>query len=384
MKRDSIGRRLSKQCLYYRLVTAFLVIVQARCFVPEHVSSSRSSTCKRYLPEKKPGIATYPTRIAAKIRDDADLLPLSSFDRKKFVHMKTRGRVMPIIFMGEPLVPGQRLYFRSGDPKFEELVKYVAQIERNCADSGAGSAANIEIGILGPDQNGELLYTGVTAPMQSKNFVYSLTAEKQEKAITTSFKGTRIFRIVSDPWLDPSGAFYMAHVEILDGRYDDENLAEKGQIQIDSDKLFSQIPALVDDWMELMFAAGLATPASLQLSLREIIATERQTEQPQTTSNPRRGTRTRHRNNNYALYPPRRQMERAIWVIALLNPIRRYPTPVSNEMRPAFLACRNDQDRLALCVKSIHTSVEFLELYVEAKRRGGFGKDEEGGYGIGQ
>ena len=186
--------------------------------------------------------------------------------------------------------------------------------------------------------------------------------------------------------MDPSGSFHMAHIEILDGRYDDENLAQRGQIQIDSDKLFSQVPALVDDWMELMFAAGLATPVSLRESVREIIINERQQQQQerlQRTSNNAR-CRTHHRNNNYALYPPRRQMDRAIWVIALLNPIRRYLIPVSNEIRPAFLACLNDRDRLALCVDALYISLGFLEEYIEAKKRGGFEKSGEGGDGIGQ
>lgn len=392
MKIYLIDRRPSKGCHYYRLhiLAAFLLIVQAQCFIPEHLPSSLMLPYKIHLLGKKASIGRHPT-LAATIRHDDgddDLLPMSSFDRKKFHHMKTRGRIMPIIFMGEPLVPGQRLHFRSGDPKFEELIKYIAQIERNYADSGTRCAANsIEIGIMAFDpQSGQVLHTGVTAPVQTKNFAYSLTAENQEKAITTSFKGTRFFRLVGDPWMDPSGSFHMAHIEILDGRYDDENLAQRGQIQIDSDKLFSQVPALVDDWMELMFAAGLATPVSLRESVREIIINERQQQQQerlQRTSNNAR-CRTHHRNNNYALYPPRRQMDRAIWVIALLNPIRRYLIPVSNEIRPAFLACLNDRDRLALCVDALYISLGFLEEYIEAKKRGGFEKSGEGGDGIGQ
>ncbi|VEU34381.1 unnamed protein product [Pseudo-nitzschia multistriata] len=296
--------------------------------------------------------------------------------------MKTRGRVIPIIFMAEPLIPGQRLHFRSGDPKFEELIKYIAQSEQNYADHGASAAGKIEIGIVAFDpKNKQILTTGVTSPVQTKDFAYSLTAENQEKAITTSFRGTRLFRLMSEPWMDPSGSFHMAHVEILDGRYDDQKLVQRGKIQSDSDKLFSLIPPMVDDWMELMFEAGLATPASLRLSLQDTVATEMQQERLQTDNDP--SHRTRRRNNNYALYPPRRQMERAVWVVALLNPIRRYSTRVSDEIRPAFLACRNDRDRLALCVEALHTSLGFLEIYVEAKRRGGSEKDEDGSGEIG-
>merc|ERR1712224_1141769 len=121
------------------------------------------------------------------------------------------------------------------------------------------------------------------------------------------------------------------------------------------------IPALVDEWMELMFKADLATPASLVVAQREILETNQlQQYQLQTEEDPR--YRIRRRNNNYALYPPRRQTDRAIWVAALLNPIRRYPIVVSEEIRPAFLACRNDRDRLDLCIRALRTSIEFLEM----------------------
>lgn len=285
---------------------------------------------------------------------------------------------MPIVLMGEAILPGQRLYFRSGDPKFEELIKYIARIEKDYADSGGTSTPNIEVGILGFDpHSGQPLRTGATAIVQTKDFSYSLTAENRDRAITTSFKGARIFQVVGDPWMDPTNSFHMAHVEILDGRYDDERRRTKRRdSQIESDELFAQIPALVDEWMELMFKADLATPASLVVSQKEMIGTAQQQQQQHhlhTEDDPRH--LIRRRNNNYALYPPRRQRDRALWVAALLNPIRRYPVVVSEEIRPAFLACRNDRDRLDLCIAALRTSIEFLEMYIDAKKRGGLGKD---------
>jgi len=280
---------------------------------------------------------------------------------------------MPIIVMGEPILPGQRLYFRSGDPKFEELIKYIAQIERDYANSGGSAIPLIEVGILGFDpQTGQVVPNGVTACVHTKNFAYSLTAENGDRAITTSFKGRRIFRVVGDPWMDPTGSFHMAHVEILDGEFDDNHGDKSGQVsQVESDQLFAQIPTLVDQWMELLFQAGLATPASLLKAQSEIIGKMQHEQQQhfQTEDDPRH--RIRFRNNNYALYPPRRQTERAIWVVALLNPIQKYKVAVSGELRPAFLACRNDRDRLDLCITALRMSIEFLEVYIDAKRRGG-------------
>jgi hypothetical protein len=374
MKADSTN-------LYYRLLLVLLVVFPVRCFLPEKtrlsLSLSLSKMRARSSVDISVGISS--SRIAAsRTREDADLLPLSSFDRGKFHHMKTRGRVMPIIVMGEPILPGQRLYFRSGDPKFEELIKYIAQVELDYANSGGKFIPNIEIGILGFDpQSGQPLQIGVTSHVQTKKFAYSLTAENRDRAITTSFCGARIFRLVSNPWMDPTGSFHMARVDILDGRYDDETRRTTKRLdtsQIESDELFAQIPGYVDEWMELMFEAGLATPASLAVSQKEIIATQ-QHQQPQLQMEDDPRHRTRRRNSNYALYPPRRQADRAIWVAALLNPIRRYPVAVSGEIRPAFLACRNDRDRLDLCIVSLRLSIEFLEIYLDTKKRGGSEKD---------
>ena len=354
--------------LYYTLLIVSLVALRVRCFLPEKMPSLLSKT--------RANVGISSSRIdAARTRKDADLLPLSSFDKRKFHHMKTRGRVMPIIVIGEPILPGQRLYFRSGDPKFEELIKYIAQIERDYADSGGRATPSIEVGILGFDaQNGQTLHIGVTARVHTKNFSYSLTAENRDRAITTSFKGARMFRLAGDPWMDPTGSFHMAHVEILDDKFDDEPHSTKRQdSQFESDELFAQIPALVDEWMELMFKSNLATPASLVLSQREVITT-RQGEQQQhlqVEDDPRQ--RIRRRINNYALYPPRRQTDRAIWVAALLNPVRRYPVAVSGEIRPALLVCRNDRDRLDICITALRMSIEYLEIYIDSKNRGGQG-----------
>lgn len=296
--------------------------------------------------------------------------------------MKTRGRVIPIIIMGEAILPGQRLDFRSADPKIEELIKYIAQIEKDYANSRGRSNLNVEIGVLGVNpENGVPLHTGVTVIMQSKDFAYSLTAHNSDRAITTSFKGDRIFRLAAKPWMDPTESFFMAHVEVLDGRYDDVAYRTKGRdVQIVADELFAIIPEMVDEWMELMFKAGLTTPASLLLSQRELVSSNQQQYQVYDDVHMKDDPLhiIRRRNNNYALYPPRLQTERAIWVAALLNPIRAYPVVVSEEIRPQLLACRNDRDRLDLCVNALRLSIGFLKVFIDAKKRGGQEKGDSG------
>ena len=376
MKRNSTDRGQSTRypsC--YQLFIAFLVILPVRSFIPEKPIAQQ-------LPSRI-GFGVGPTRLAAaKAREDAVVLPLSSFDKEKFHHVKTRGRVMPIIVMGEPILPGQRLFFRSGDPKFEELISYIGRVERDYAESSGTTAPIIEVGILGFNpENGQPHMVGVTAPIKTKDFAYSLTAENRSKAITTSFKGNRMFQLVSNPWKDPTGSFHMAHVEILHAKFDDQTPAKRRHFQIEADQLFAQIPALVDSWMELMFEAGFATPASQVTMQRDIISTEHE-QLLHTEDDPRH--RIRRRNNNYALYPPRRQTDRAIWVAALLNPIRRYPVTVCDEIRPAFLACRNDRDRLDLCISALQMSIGFLTMYIDSKKRGTQGKDGNNGEGVGK
>jgi hypothetical protein len=419
------------RCFWYMFVVGILVLlVTPICgFVPNHnkfltTIAASNSNQQRHRHRRRDGKRLIIRHDAATThRDDADLLKLSKQDIGRFHHMKTRGRVMPIIVLGEPILPGQRLFFRSGDTKFEELIKYIARIERDNLESGNSLVRKsniVEVGILGfLPGTGQPLQIGVTSTVRTSNFNYGLTAANRDKAITTSFLGNQIFRLVADPWMDPTSSFHMAHVEIFDERYDDElpiqsntngkttknydneknmlqnddnnnnniNRRHTAENQIETDILFSQIPTLVDDWMELLFEAELATPANLVPRQREIVPDPNEINEGDpsynnsNSSNNNHGKRLR-RKNNYALYPPFRQVDRAVWVAALLNPVQRYPLPVSPEIRPAFLECKNDRDRLALCVGALQTSTQFLEQYLEVKRRGGLGKgpgDAQGG-----
>ena len=425
------------RCFWYLFVVGILVLLVTPIygFVPNHntfptiiAASSSNQERRRHRHRRRDGKSLIIRRDAATThRDDADLLKLSKQDIGRFHHMKTRGRVMPVIVLGEPILPGQRLFFRSGDTKFEELIKYIARIERDNLESRNSLVRTsniVEVGILGfQPGTGQPLQIGVTSTVRTSNFNYGLTAANREKVITTSFLGNQIFRLVGDPWMDPTSSFHMAHVEIFDERYDDElpiqsntngkttknygndnnvlqnvdnnsnNRRHTTEIQIETDILFSQVPTLVDDWMELLFEAELATPANLVPRQREIVPDPNKINEGDPSYNNsnsnnnnhhhhRRQRQHRLRKNNYALYPPFRQVDRAVWVAALLNPVQRYPLHVCPEIRPAFLACKNDRDRLSLCVGALQTSTQFLEQYLEVKRRGGLEKgpgDEQGG-----
>ncbi len=179
---------------------------------------------------------------------------------------------------------------------------------------------------------------GTTARIPTHQITYGIS-RNQEKVIATSFKGCDTFQVVGDPWMDPTQSFYLAHVEVLQHRTE---LLATHQQEIDAEKLFCSIPSMMDEWMAVLFAQSIATPAAMQQQLKEL-----------------------------GPMPPTKK-ERAIWVAALLNPIQHQEQPgswrqrVCEEIRPAMLACRNDHDRLILAATALQSSMEMLRKSAQA------------------
>lgn len=251
--------------------------------------------------------------------------------------------------------------FVSADPKFEKLLQYVIRTERDhknwqrqspygspssgsnnfySPDGGERSKSPVaEIGILGFNPiTGEPLTVGTTARIPTHQITYGIS-RNQEKVIGTSFKGHDTFVVVGDPWMDPTQSFYLAHVEVL--QYRTELLATQQQ-EIDAEKLFCNIPTMIDEWMDILFEKSITTPAAMQQQLKEL-----------------------------GPMPPTKK-ERAIWVAALLNPIQQpqhqqqqsgqpgWRQRVCEEIRPAMLICRNDYDRLILASTALQSSMDLL------------------------
>jgi hypothetical protein len=254
----------------------------------------------------------------------------------------------------------------SADPKFEKLLHYVIRTERdhlawqrqsrldskanssNGNGSGGGQRTKspffAEIGILGFHPNtGEPLTVGTTARIPTHQITYGIS-RNQEKVIATNFKGQDTFQVVGDPWMDPTQSFYLAHVEVLQHRT--ELLATKQQ-EIDAEMLFCNIPSMIDEWMDILFAQSISTPSAIQQELKEL-----------------------------GPMPPTKK-DRAIWVAALLNPIQQqqqqqqkgqpsWRQRVCEEIRPAMLTCRNDYDRLMLASTALQSSIDMLRRPAQA------------------
>jgi len=202
---------------------------------------------------------------------------------------------------------------QSPDPKFDALIHHVL--------SSHGSQ---EIGIIGVDPpTKHPLFVGVTAPIVKKDVVFGLD-RNSERVLATSLKGTRRFKIVGEPWMDPTESFYIGEVKILDHRDEPVPL----ELQPSVDHLYNMIPGLVNEWVESLIKTEKLSPAGVTTIIKDIGPM------------------------------PSSPCDRAMWVGALLNPI--LPLGLCQEIRPAMLLCQNDYDRLVLATVALRSTVDTL------------------------
>lgn len=119
-------------------------------------------------------------------------------------------------------------------------------------------------------------------------------------------EGKEQFSVQGTPWLDDSGSFYFADVEILDEKHEvmskkEEELAEE---------MNKEIPGLVDQFLLNLVQVGQFKKADIARKMKQLGPL------------------------------PKKVRERALWVASL---------PIVNiDIRPAMLICRNNHDRMKL------------------------------------
>ncbi len=201
----------------------------------------------------------------------------------------------------------------SPDPKFDALIKHVLSSHmQECR----------EIGIIGVDPPTSLpLNVGVTAPIEKKNVIFGLD-RNSKRVLATSLTGTKRFKIIGEPWMDPTESFYIGHVQILDRR--EETLPFELQQRVNY--LNSKIPALVNEWVESLIQSETLSPAGVTTIVKQIGPM------------------------------PSKPCERAMWVGALVNPV--IPLGLCQEIRPAMLMCQNDYDRLVLASVALRSRLD--------------------------
>lgn len=124
----------------------------------------------------------------------------------------------------------------SRDQKFKKLVDYAVRNDE-------------EIGIIGVHPQSQIpLNFGVTATLSKESIKNNMIM-----GLSVTIEGKRQFEIEDKCFMDPSGSFYMARVEIVDDR--EENMTQE-QIQA-AERLSAKIPSLVKKWKELVQEKGM-------------------------------------------------------------------------------------------------------------------------------
>ena len=135
--------------------------------------------------------------------EHASPLHLTSHDLQRFTRLKECRFQMPIVIL-DAMLPKQQLTFESQDPKLHRMIDY-------CLESGS------ELGMLGLNPHtGRPLGRGVTVDICNSPAV----ANPMNKSIRIAVTGQKRFEVQGEPWLDETGSFYVADVEIVEDRYE--------------------------------------------------------------------------------------------------------------------------------------------------------------------
>jgi hypothetical protein len=168
-----------------------------------------------------------------------------------------------------------------------------------------------EIGILGFNPHtGDPMSSGVTSLVRHDTKV--------------KLKGHRQFEVIGEPYLEPSGAFHLARVEIIDNR--EEFMTPEHRKQANT--FHNSIPRLVDEWIALVLEEKYSTSEAMEALLQEIGPM------------------------------PSSMRERSNWVGSLVNPMP--SLKVCIEVRPALLSCRSDFERMILATTALQSSIDHM------------------------
>jgi len=232
---------------------------------------------------------------------------LSQEDQSLLQQMRDRHTTLPVLIL-DAVLPGQKVDFGSHDDKFHQLCDYLLQSGKDLAMIG-----------MNP-HTGRPLSLGVTVSIDTRH--------EKGRMWTLSGTGEQRLEVQGEPYLDPTGSFYMADVELVTERFE-PNLDRKEQEEAKS--LSRKLPNMIDQWIRLMLEEGVvdASPKELEEHLDTLGRV------------------------------PKEHTERAMWVARLLNPMPSWKS-VSLEIRPAMLACKTDLQRIHLAHAALQGSIDHL------------------------
>ena len=317
------------------------MIATTEAWVPTFSSSaSSSSLCRcrrrRHVPEwtrplpppkrQRPRLSLYEDEDAS---FSAQPLPLTAADRERLSALRDRFKTILIMIL-DPMLPGQRLEFGSPDPKFRKLVDYLIQQQQSNEKKKKKAKKNTAMGMIGLNPHtGKPISMGVTLSIQeirTRGDVCSVVVQAKE-----------LLEVQGEPWLDETQSFYFSDVELLQegtgasssSRISSSSSRLDPEQQKHADRMYGEIPALVERWLACLYKSEKATPESMKPRLDDIGP------MPNTLG------------------------KRALWTAALVNPLP--ALGVCFEVRPAMLACSNDYDRINLAWAALHSSIDHLQ-----------------------
>lgn len=177
--------------------------------------------------------------------------------------------------------------------------------------------------------DGSPLNKGVTAHIAQDQLAYEIESTETSSdnmSLGIKLKGDRCFDVVGQPFMDDTHSFYLANVEITDGR---KETMTKEMVE-QAEEFSSMIPDLVGDfvyWMEK----------------EEVMSDDDEMNEHLETLGPL----------------PEEWKERALWVGSLVNPVPAL-SDVCPDIRPALLSCRNSHDRLAVATVALRAAIDRL------------------------
>lgn len=244
--------------------------------------------------------------------DRAEPLPLTADDMKLLTEMKSRHTTIPILIL-DALLPGQKLCFKSDDPKFHKLVEYCLNV-----DDGSGK---FQLGMLGMNPyTGKPLCRGVTLSVTDE----TIHVDAETKVVTMLATGQKRMEVQGEPWLDETKSFYLADIEIVDNRREPMTMEQLEE----AEKLSQTLPARIEEWVGWVLKKEATDEAGMNARISDL--------GPMPTD----------------------LTGRALWTAALVNPLP--SLGVCLEIRPAMLSCSNDLERMILACQAVQSSIDHL------------------------
>lgn len=192
-----------------------------------------------------------PLRLYYSQEDDlasASPLPMTNDDMARLQSMRSRQVTVPVMIL-DAMLPKQVLTFQSSDPTFLQMLDYSYQQNKS----------KQSIGVFGQHPTtGKCLCHGVLATIETVEYpVVHNSVNDAKTAVTVRVTAEKCLELQGEPWQILGGAFSVAECELMDAR--EENIEDLAKAA----KLAATLPAMIQQWKEVLVASGLTDEEGL-------------------------------------------------------------------------------------------------------------------------